>query len=84
MLQTQKLGDKIMTPKQHSEYLKQSQAILDDIDFSKKKIRAHEQSLRGYPGIAIPGTLRHDIEISQAVIIRLNTRLDRLKFKFGL
>lgn len=73
-----------MTPQQRTEYLKQSQLILNDIDTSKKKIRLYEESLRGYPGIEIPGTLRHDIEISKAVIIRLKIRHDRLKFKFGL
>ena len=73
-----------MTTQQQIDYHTQAISILEDIKRTEYKIKRKEESLRGYPGIEIPGTLRHDIEISKAVITRLNTRLDRLKFKFDM
>ena len=67
-----------MTPAQQ---LKQ---INDDILMSYAKIRSLEQSMRGFPGIIRRHELEHEIEISQAVITRLKTRMDRIKFKMDV
>ena len=70
-----------MTPQ---EYHIQSLEILGMIDISYQKIKLYRQSLNGIPGITNRSLILHDIEISQAVIIRLRMRLDRLKYTYGL
>jgi len=56
----------------------QIEQIKDAIIMSRRKIRLYEESMRGIPGIIRPDALRHDIEISQAVIDRLTCRLKTL------
>jgi len=70
-----------MTPQ---EYHIQSLEILGMIDISYQKIKLYRESLNGIPGLTNRHMIEHDIEISQAVIIRLRMRLDRLKYTYGL
>ena len=73
-----------MKTEQLKEYHEKAAEILEMISLSRQKIRLLQDSLMGMSGQVRPNEIRHDIEISQAVIIRLNTRLDRLKFKFDM
>ena len=69
--------------KQQDYHIK-SLEILGMIDISEQKIKLYRESLNGIPGITNRSLILHDIEMSQAVIIRLRMRLDRLKYTYGL
>lgn len=62
----------------------QLQQIEDNIDMSMQKIREFRESMKGFSGLVRPHEIQHEIEISQAVIIRLTVRRDRIKFKHNL
>jgi uncharacterized coiled-coil DUF342 family protein len=73
-----------MTNSQLQQYRDKRDQIESDIHMSIQKIKLYRESQRGFLALTIPETLSHNIEISQAVIIRLTTRLDRLKFQFDV
>jgi len=73
-----------MTTDKAIEYHSKSLKIWTMIRDSEVWIESWRKDLKTIQGIYNKPKIDHDIEISQAVIIRLRMRLDRLKYTYGL